>query len=189
MHNNDIIHKKALKSVSSVLKEFSQIANIEPKLTTYGTKGVGNLEMSSVSMISHEERLLPQCFSANDIIIKRVYTAFSESTDNQQDTSVTASCTCCICCFTTFLGKFDATFIIWEMLNIYIFDRVFSNPNKCGENPQDHVWESSFLKPEVSGTTRHFKLFITWSDEKLMSKGLTSISTSFSWIKLCPFLL
>ena len=29
--------------------------------------------MSSVSKISHEERLLPQCFSANDVIIKRVY--------------------------------------------------------------------------------------------------------------------
>ena len=52
MHNNDIIHKKALKSVSSVLKEFSQIANIEPKLTTYGTKGVGNLGMSSVSTVN-----------------------------------------------------------------------------------------------------------------------------------------
>ena len=33
--NNDIICRKALKSVSFVLKEFSQIANIEPKLTTY----------------------------------------------------------------------------------------------------------------------------------------------------------
>ena len=28
--------------------------------------------MSSVSTISHRERLLPQCFSANDVIIKRV---------------------------------------------------------------------------------------------------------------------
>ena len=36
--NIDIIHKKALKSVSFVLKEFSQIANIEPKLTTYWHK-------------------------------------------------------------------------------------------------------------------------------------------------------
>ena len=31
------------------------------------------LEMSSVSMISHEVSLLPQCFSANDVIIKKVY--------------------------------------------------------------------------------------------------------------------
>ena len=37
-----------------------------------GTKEVNNLEMSSVSTISHEERLLPQCFSAN-VIIKNVY--------------------------------------------------------------------------------------------------------------------
>ena len=29
--------------------------------------------MSSVSMISHEERLLPQCFSADDIIMKKVF--------------------------------------------------------------------------------------------------------------------
>ena len=33
---------------------------------------LNNLEMSSVSMISHEVRLLPQCFSAN-VIIKKVY--------------------------------------------------------------------------------------------------------------------
>ena len=38
---NDVIRGKALKSVSFVLSEFSQIANIELKLTTYvGTKGV-----------------------------------------------------------------------------------------------------------------------------------------------------
>ena len=35
-----------------------------------GTKGVNNLEMSSVSTINHGERMLPQCFSANDVIIK-----------------------------------------------------------------------------------------------------------------------
>ena len=29
-----------------------------------------NLEMSSVSTISHKVRLLPQCFSTNDVIIK-----------------------------------------------------------------------------------------------------------------------
>ena len=29
--------------------------------------------MSSESMISHEVRLLPQCFSANDVISKSVY--------------------------------------------------------------------------------------------------------------------
>ena len=34
--------------------------------------------MSSVSTISHEERLLPQCFSVNDLIIERVYTFPSE---------------------------------------------------------------------------------------------------------------
>ena len=38
---NDVIRGKALISVSFVLSEFSQTANIEPKLTTYvGTKGV-----------------------------------------------------------------------------------------------------------------------------------------------------
>ena len=53
---NDVIRGKALKSVSFVLSEFSQTANIEPKLTTYvGTKGV-----------SHKVKLLPQCFSVND---------------------------------------------------------------------------------------------------------------------------
>ena len=57
--NNDVICGKALKSVSFVLNEFSQIANIEPRLTTYGTKGVNNLEMRSVSTISHEVRLFP----------------------------------------------------------------------------------------------------------------------------------
>ena len=43
--DNDIIYRKALKSVSFVLDEFSQIANIEPKLTTYWHKKVNNLEM------------------------------------------------------------------------------------------------------------------------------------------------
>ena len=38
-----------------------------------GTKGVNNFEMSSVSTISHEERLLPQHFSVNDVILKRIY--------------------------------------------------------------------------------------------------------------------
>ena len=36
--NNDIIRKKALKSVSFVLNKFSQMACIEPKLTTYWHK-------------------------------------------------------------------------------------------------------------------------------------------------------
>ena len=36
--NNDIICRKALKSVSFLLKEFSLIANIEPKLTIYWHK-------------------------------------------------------------------------------------------------------------------------------------------------------
>ena len=70
--NNYVILRKALKSMSLVLNEFSQIANIEPKLTTYWNKGVNNLEMSSVSMMSHEERQLTQCFSVSDIIIKKV---------------------------------------------------------------------------------------------------------------------
>ena len=35
---NDVIHGKALKSVSFVLNEFSQKANIEPKPTTYQHK-------------------------------------------------------------------------------------------------------------------------------------------------------
>ena len=65
-----------------VLNKFSQIANIEPKLTTIG---LINLELSCVSkymrapnlhktmqllIISHEERLLPLCFSVNDFVIK-----------------------------------------------------------------------------------------------------------------------
>ena len=36
--NDDVIHRKALKSVSFVLNEFSQIGNIESKLTTYWHK-------------------------------------------------------------------------------------------------------------------------------------------------------
>ena len=36
--NNDIFRGKALKSLSFVLSEFSQIANIEPTLTTYWYK-------------------------------------------------------------------------------------------------------------------------------------------------------
>ena len=66
--NNDVIRGKALKSVGFVLNDFSQIANIEPTLTTYiDTKGVNNLEMSSVSTISNKERF--QCFSAKDVNI------------------------------------------------------------------------------------------------------------------------
>ena len=46
--NNDVICGKALKSVSSSFNEFSQIANyIEPTLTSFDTKGVNNLEMST----------------------------------------------------------------------------------------------------------------------------------------------
>ena len=71
--NNDAICGKALKSVSFVLYKFSQIANIEPKLTTYWHKRANNLEMSSVSTISHKERLLPQCYSMKDVIIQRVW--------------------------------------------------------------------------------------------------------------------
>ena len=71
--NNDVVRWKALKSVSFVLNEFSQTANIECTLTTYGTKEVNNLEMKSVSTISHEERLLLQHFSVNDVILKRIY--------------------------------------------------------------------------------------------------------------------
>ena len=40
--NNDIICGKALKYVSFVLNKFSQIANVEPKLTTYWYKGADN---------------------------------------------------------------------------------------------------------------------------------------------------
>ena len=48
--NNDIMWGKALKFVSCVLNELCQTANIESRLTIYiGTKGVNNLEMSSVS--------------------------------------------------------------------------------------------------------------------------------------------
>ena len=47
-----------MKSVSFVLNQFSQTVNIELDWLHIGTKGVNNLEMSSVSMISHEERLL-----------------------------------------------------------------------------------------------------------------------------------
>ena len=65
--NNDIIHRKALKSVSFVPNEFSQIVNIEPKVTTYCHKRGEQLKMSSISTISHEERF--QCFSAKDVII------------------------------------------------------------------------------------------------------------------------
>ena len=36
--NNDVIRGKSLKSMSFVLNEFSQIANIDPKLTTYWHK-------------------------------------------------------------------------------------------------------------------------------------------------------
>ena len=36
--NNDIICVKAPKSVTFVLNEFSQITNIEPKVTTYWHK-------------------------------------------------------------------------------------------------------------------------------------------------------
>ena len=42
--NNDIIRGKALKSMSFVLNEFSQIANIEPKLPTYWHKRGDQLE-------------------------------------------------------------------------------------------------------------------------------------------------
>ena len=69
--SNYDIYGKTLTSVSFDFNEFSQIANIESKLTTYWHKGVNNLELlSSVSTISHEGRLLPQCFSANVVIIK-----------------------------------------------------------------------------------------------------------------------
>ena len=63
--------------MSVVLSEFSQIANTESKLTTYGHRRGGQLRNElSVSTIILEERLLPQCFeSMNDIIIKRVYRA------------------------------------------------------------------------------------------------------------------
>ena len=67
--NNDVIRGKTMKSIGFVLNEFSWIENIEPKPTTnIGTKGLNNLEMSSLSTI----RLLPQCFSTNDVITKRV---------------------------------------------------------------------------------------------------------------------
>ena len=76
--NNDVIRGKALNSVSFVLNEFYQIANVEPKLTTYYHKRVNNLEMSGVSTISHEERLLPQCFSAIGLKVWRHKSDFSE---------------------------------------------------------------------------------------------------------------
>ena len=38
LFNNDVICGKALKSVSAVLSEFFQIANIAPTLTTYWHK-------------------------------------------------------------------------------------------------------------------------------------------------------
>ena len=49
--------------MSFILSEFSQIANIEPKLTTYWHKR--GEELSSVSTISHKVKVLPQCFSVN----------------------------------------------------------------------------------------------------------------------------
>ena len=55
--NNDDICRKALKSVSFVLNKFSQITNYY-KLVLKGE----NQEMSSVSPVTHEERLFPQCF-------------------------------------------------------------------------------------------------------------------------------
>ena len=48
LFNNEVIHGRALKSVSFVLCEISQRANMEAKLTTW-KKRVNNLEMSSVS--------------------------------------------------------------------------------------------------------------------------------------------
>ena len=75
--NNDVIHGKALKYVSFVLNKFSQIATIEPKLTTYWHKRGEQVRNEYTthylysSTISHEVRLLPQCFF--DVIIKKVY--------------------------------------------------------------------------------------------------------------------
>ena len=75
---NYVARGKAVKAVSFVLSELSQTANIETKLTTCWYKGVNNLEMSSVSTISHEEILLPQCFSLNDMIKRaRVVSAYA----------------------------------------------------------------------------------------------------------------
>ena len=54
-----VIRGKALKSVR-FLNEFSQRSNIELKRLHVDTKGVNNLEMSSISTISHEER--PRAF-------------------------------------------------------------------------------------------------------------------------------
>ena len=51
--NNDIIHGKALNSLSFILSEFSPIANVKPIPTTYsmGTEGANNLEISNIFTI------------------------------------------------------------------------------------------------------------------------------------------
>ena len=57
--NNDVTHRKALESMSFVLSKFSQIANIGKE-----------------RVIHHEVRLFPQCFFANGVIIKRIYSGY-----------------------------------------------------------------------------------------------------------------
>ena len=72
--NNNIIRRKALKSVSFVLNEFSQIANIyRTKLTINWHKRGEQLINEKCIYDKSYERLLAQYFSTNDIIIKRVY--------------------------------------------------------------------------------------------------------------------
>ena len=107
--NNGVIRGKSLKSMSLFFNEFSQITNIEPKLTNIGTKtGVNNLEMSSVSTISHEVRLLPQHLSVNDVIITRVYQSTGrlnvdiEMTSAENHFLVAVKNTCLLCIETNF---------------------------------------------------------------------------------------
>ena len=58
------------------LRVLIQIANIQPKLTTYGTKEVNNLEMNRVPTISHEDNCFHSAFPWMTSLLKsKVYTS------------------------------------------------------------------------------------------------------------------
>ena len=61
--DNDIIRVKALKSVSFVLNKFSQIANIEPKLTTHWHKRVNNFIRAKGLTLETSANILFTAFS------------------------------------------------------------------------------------------------------------------------------
>ena len=61
--DNDIIRVKALKSVSFVLNKFSQIANIESKLTTHWHKRGEQLRQSKRVMLETSANILFMAFS------------------------------------------------------------------------------------------------------------------------------